>query len=115
MRWLFFSFSIPLLRLKFHFFSFCVHCYVSLLFFFARSTYLTFFSFSPPIFSSSYQVRSGRFDRVVKVQLPDEAGRKDILAVHARKLNLGEPNQAEATLALAAAITPGASGAEVLK
>lgn len=64
-------------------------------------------------FFLSYQVRSGRFDRVVKVQLPDEAGRKDILAVHARKLNLGDPAQAEATLAFAAAITPGASGAEV--
>ena len=58
-------------------------------------------------------MRPGRFDRVVKVQLPDEAGRRDILAVHARKLNLGDPAQAATTIALASAITPGASGAEV--
>ena len=55
--------------------------------------------------------RPGRFDRVVRVELPDEAGRREILAVHARRLNLGP--ERGATLALAAAVTPGASGAEL--
>lgn len=32
-------------------------------------------------------VRPGRFDRIIKVDLPDAAGRERILRVHAQKLN----------------------------
>jgi cell division protease FtsH len=57
--------------------------------------------------------RPGRFDRVVKVELPDEEGRREILGVHAKDLKLGSVEARRATLELAAAVTPGASGAEV--
>jgi len=57
--------------------------------------------------------RPGRFDRVVRVDLPDEEGRRDILAVHARALKLGSHQDRVSTLTFAATITPGASGAEL--
>jgi len=56
-------------------------------------------------------VRPGRFDRIVKVDLPDERGRAEILGVHCRRLSLsGDP---AATVELAASLTPGLSGAEL--
>ena len=57
--------------------------------------------------------RPGRFDRVVRVEAPDEQGRADILGVHTRALSLGSDEERRATLAYAAAITPGATGAEL--
>ena len=53
--------------------------------------------------------RPGRFDRVVKVDLPDEKGRRDILKVHTRKLRLADP----ATIDVVATLTVGQSGAEL--
>lgn len=53
--------------------------------------------------------RPGRFDRVVKVSLPDEKGRKDILKVHTRNLKL----TSEDTIDIVAQITAGSSGAEL--
>ena len=55
-------------------------------------------------------VRPGRFDRVLTLQLPDEAGRRDVLAVHARRAPLEER---EPTLRAVAARTAGWSGAEL--
>ena len=49
-------------------------------------------------------VRPGRFDRVLTLQLPDEAGRRDVLAVHARRAPLEER---EGTLRAVAARTAG--------
>ncbi len=54
-------------------------------------------------------VRSGRIDRSVEILLPDRAGRREILAVHARDKRLG----ADADLDLVASITPGFSGADL--
>lgn len=53
--------------------------------------------------------RPGRFDRLVRIALPDETGRLAILRVHTRKLQLG----ADVDLALIAASTPSYSGAEL--
>jgi len=53
--------------------------------------------------------RPGRFDRLVRMTLPDEAGRLAILAVHTRKLKLGPG----VDLGLVAAATVGYSGAEL--
>lgn len=53
--------------------------------------------------------RPGRFDRLVRINLPDEAGRLDILQVHTRKLTLG-PN---VDLQAVAEATPLYSGAEL--
>jgi len=71
-------------------------------------------------------VRPGRFDRIVKVRLPDVDGRERILRVHAKKLpsfkeckgvdnnrigSLGKGNSVD--LSAVAAVTPGLSGAEL--
>lgn len=71
-------------------------------------------------------VRPGRFDRIIKVTLPNEAGREKILRVHANKLpgfqeckgvdpkragSLGIRDMVD--LSAIAAITPGLSGAEL--
>ena len=53
--------------------------------------------------------RPGRFDRLVRIALPDDAGRRAILGVHTRKLSLGPT----VDLAVIAAATPGYSGAEL--
>eukprot|EP00553_Chaetoceros_curvisetus_P000834 CAMPEP_0204629238 /NCGR_PEP_ID=MMETSP0717-20131115/17756_1 /ASSEMBLY_ACC=CAM_ASM_000666 /TAXON_ID=230516 /ORGANISM="Chaetoceros curvisetus" /LENGTH=324 /DNA_ID=CAMNT_0051646123 /DNA_START=164 /DNA_END=1138 /DNA_ORIENTATION=- len=71
-------------------------------------------------------IRPGRFDRIIKVTLPDAAGRERILRVHATKLpgfreckgvdntragSLGQGNGVD--LSAIAAITSGLSGAEL--
>lgn len=54
-------------------------------------------------------LRPGRFDRTITVHAPDQAGRLEILRVHARKIKLGP----DADLAHMARITPGMTGAEL--
>ncbi|MBQ4639184.1 MAG: ATP-dependent zinc metalloprotease FtsH [Clostridia bacterium] len=54
-------------------------------------------------------LRPGRFDRRIPVELPDQQGREAILAVHAKKVQLGSGID----LAAIARSTPGASGAEL--
>jgi cell division protease FtsH len=54
-------------------------------------------------------LRPGRFDRVVIVPTPDLAGRRAILAVHAR----GKPFEAGVALETLASQTPGFSGADL--
>jgi cell division protease FtsH len=54
-------------------------------------------------------LRPGRFDRRVIVNLPDKRGREAILAVHTRKVPLGEDVHRDAL----AASTPGFSGADL--
>ena len=71
-------------------------------------------------------IRPGRFDRIVKLDLPDAQGRENILRVHARKLPgfqeakgiderrvnaLGKGNTVD--LSAVAAVTAGLSGAEL--
>jgi cell division protease FtsH len=71
-------------------------------------------------------LRPGRFDRIIKVTLPDSKGREEILRVHARKLpgftevsgidekrvgSLGRGNKVD--LSAVAAVTSGLSGAEL--
>jgi cell division protease FtsH len=71
-------------------------------------------------------IRPGRFDRIIKVKLPDTAGRERILRVHAKKLpgfkecqgidekrmgSLGKDSAVD--LSALAAITQGLSGAEL--
>lgn len=71
-------------------------------------------------------IRPGRFDRIIKVTLPDVAGRERILRVHAKKLpgfkecngvdpkRLGSLGQGNAVdLSAIATITTGFSGAEL--
>ena len=53
--------------------------------------------------------RPGRFDRSVRVDLPSESGRADILRVHTRKLDLGSTVNIPAI----AEATAGYSGAEL--
>lgn len=53
--------------------------------------------------------RPGRFDRQVRVELPDVQGREDILKVHAKKVKL-DPNT---NLKNIAKMTAGASGADL--
>lgn len=53
--------------------------------------------------------RPGRFDRQVRVELPDVKGREDILKVHAKKVKM-DP---KANLANIAKMTAGASGADL--
>jgi cell division protease FtsH len=53
--------------------------------------------------------RPGRFDRAVAVQLPDVAGRRQILGVHARKVKMG----ADVDLEKLARSTPMFSGADL--
>jgi len=54
-------------------------------------------------------LRPGRFDRQVTVSLPDVNGRKEILAVHVKKIKLA----ADTDLGIIARGTPGFSGAEL--
>lgn len=54
-------------------------------------------------------IRPGRFDRHVTVDLPDVAGRKEILEFYAGKIPLGE----DVDLDVLARATPGMSGAEL--
>ncbi len=54
-------------------------------------------------------LRPGRFDRQIYVDLPDLAGREQILKVHARKIQLAE----DVDLNVIARGTPGLSGAEL--
>lgn len=71
-------------------------------------------------------LRPGRFDRIIKVTLPDSKGREEILRVHTKKLpgftevsgidekrmgSLGKGNKVD--LSAVAAVTPGLSGAEL--
>lgn len=71
-------------------------------------------------------IRPGRFDRIIKVTLPNVAGRERILRVHARKLpgfkecngvdssRLGSLGQGNAVdLSAVASVTPNLSGAEL--
>jgi len=53
--------------------------------------------------------RPGRFDRLVRIALPDEAGRLAILRVHTRKLRFAD----DVRLPQVAATTPLYSGAEL--
>jgi cell division protease FtsH len=54
-------------------------------------------------------LRPGRFDREVRVNLPDVKGREQILQVHAKNVKLGK----EVDLGILARGTPGFSGAEL--
>jgi ATP-dependent Zn protease len=54
--------------------------------------------------------RPGRFDRVLELSLPDEAGRLSILRVHAARTALSEPDE---VLPRVAALTGGFCGAEL--
>jgi cell division protease FtsH len=54
-------------------------------------------------------LRPGRFDRVITVHAPDQAGRAAILRVHARKISLAP----DADLDRVASATPGMTGAEL--
>ena len=54
-------------------------------------------------------LRAGRFDRHVVVDRPDKIGRRDILRVHARNVQL-DP---DADLEIVAAMTPGFAGADL--
>jgi cell division protease FtsH len=54
-------------------------------------------------------LRPGRFDRQIYVDLPDLAGREQILKVHARKIQLSD----DVDLSVIARGTPGLSGAEL--
>jgi cell division protease FtsH len=54
-------------------------------------------------------LRPGRFDRQIYVDLPDLAGREQILKVHARKIQLAD----DVDLNVVARGTPGLSGAEL--
>jgi transitional endoplasmic reticulum ATPase len=54
-------------------------------------------------------LRPGRFDLTVEIPLPDEEGRREILAVHSR----GKPLASEVDLAAVAARTAGMTGADL--
>ena len=54
-------------------------------------------------------LRPGRFDREIMIDLPDQAGREEILGVHASKVKLDE----SVDLGRIARATPGFSGAEL--
>lgn len=54
-------------------------------------------------------LRPGRFDRKVSVGLPDRGGREEILAVHARKVNMAD----DVDLKQIAKRTPGFAGADL--
>jgi cell division protease FtsH len=55
-------------------------------------------------------LRAGRFDRIVQCPLPDKEGRKAILSVHTKRLNL---DAATVDLDRIAKITPGTCGADL--
>ncbi len=54
-------------------------------------------------------LRPGRFDRQILIDLPDVAGREEILKVHARKIKMAK----EIDMGLIARNTPGYSGADL--
>ena len=54
-------------------------------------------------------LRPGRFDRIIKVSLPDKTSRRDILAVHAKNKQLAE----NVKLDFVAELTTGFSGAQL--
>lgn len=54
-------------------------------------------------------VRPGRFDRQIQVVLPTEVGRREILAIHARRMRLAN----DVDIARIAKVTVGFSGAEL--
>ena len=59
-------------------------------------------------------LRPGRFDRQIKVDLPDIRGRKDIFHVHMKGLKLEGGEEEEDSIAKRlAALTPGFSGADI--
>jgi len=53
-------------------------------------------------------LRPGRFDRLIKIPLPDLEARRDILQIHARSMHLSE-----ISMEMIAAMTDGATGAEL--
>ncbi|CAN0276861.1 unnamed protein product [Ascophyllum nodosum] len=53
--------------------------------------------------------RPGRFDRIVRVDVPDAGGREAILKVHTRKMKIQDPT----VLRTVAEITPGLAGADL--
>ncbi|MDR0439335.1 MAG: proteasome-activating nucleotidase, partial [Methanocalculaceae archaeon] len=55
-------------------------------------------------------LRPGRFDRIIEFPLPDEVGRKTILAIHTRKMNLRKT----VSLAEIAKDTDGMNGSELM-
>jgi proteasome regulatory subunit len=54
-------------------------------------------------------LRPGRFDRVIEVPLPEEAGRMEILKIHTRKMSLAD----DVNFKKLAAMTEGLSGADL--
>ncbi|MBN1133453.1 MAG: proteasome-activating nucleotidase [Methanosarcinaceae archaeon] len=54
-------------------------------------------------------LRPGRFDRVIEVPLPNEAGRMEILKIHTRKMNLAD----DVNFKKLAIMTEGLSGADI--
>jgi transitional endoplasmic reticulum ATPase len=58
-------------------------------------------------------LRPGRFGAQVEVGLPDEAARRDILAIELGRLGVPRGPEVDAALARLARCTPGASGAEL--
>lgn len=62
-----------------------------------------------PDFLDKALLRPGRFDRQIEVDMPDAAGREEILRVHADGKKLGD----DVNLAAIAAQTPGMSGAQL--
>ena len=65
-------------------------------------------SLPPPTDLKFWTASAGRFDRQVRVELPDLKGREAILEVHLRKIKLGE----DIDVNLIARMTAGASGAQ---
>lgn len=57
--------------------------------------------------------RPGRLDRMIEVNLPDLAGRKDIFMVHLRPLKLSTVRPIEEYARRLATLTPGFSGADI--
>jgi AFG3 family protein len=59
-------------------------------------------------------LRPGRFDRQIKVDLPDVRGRKEIFKVHMKNVKIqGGAAEVENTAQRLAALTPGFSGAQI--
>ncbi len=54
-------------------------------------------------------LRPGRFDRVISIPLPDDAGRMEILKIHSRRMTLGR----DVDLSALVEMTRGATGAEL--
>lgn len=55
-------------------------------------------------------LRPGRFDRIIEFPLPDEEGRRTILAIHTKKMHLDK----SVSLEKIAAETPGMNGSELM-